>query len=47
MTFEPIDWDEFEDACVDADGNEWPEHSFGVLECKRCGAEAADYESGE
>lgn len=28
-------------ACIDADGNEWPEHDYGHTECSRCGAEAA------
>jgi hypothetical protein len=35
-------WDDGS-ACIDGDGNEWPDHTFGVFECKRCGAEAADY----
>lgn len=25
--------------CVDAEGNEYPEHSEDELECRRCGAE--------
>lgn len=39
MTPEPPD-----DACVDADGEEYPEHDFPPVghgdECRRCGAEA-------
>lgn len=34
-----------EDACLDGDGEEWPEHDFsarGGAECRRCGAEASD-----
>lgn len=41
MTPEPPD-----DACVDADGEEYPEHDFPPVgwgnECRRCGAEADD-----
>lgn len=29
-----------DDACIDGDGNEWPEHDeSGETECRRCGAE--------
>jgi len=31
-----------ETACIDADGNEWPEHDYGYTECCRCGAAAED-----
>lgn len=35
-----------DDACIDADGNEWPEHDFPPVgwgnECRRCGALADD-----
>ena len=30
--------------CRDEDGTEWPEHTFGALECRRCGAEAQESE---
>lgn len=29
-----------DEACVDSSGDEWPEHTYGSIECKRCGAEA-------
>jgi hypothetical protein len=33
-----------DDVCIDADGEEWPEHDFPPPEqgneCRRCGAEA-------
>lgn len=29
------------DACVDRDGEEYPEHLDGEIECGRCGAELA------
>lgn len=32
--------------CIDADGNDWPEHDFPPVghsnECRRCGAVAAE-----
>jgi hypothetical protein len=31
---EPLD-----DECMDKDGDAWPEHDFGEVECRRCGAE--------
>lgn len=27
------------DTCVDRDGNEYPEHDYDDIECRRCGAE--------
>ena len=30
------------DACVDADGQEYPEHDYDEIECRRCGAESKD-----
>lgn len=33
-----------DDVCVDGDGEEWPEHDYGSVECRRCGAEAAEVE---
>lgn len=27
------------DECVDSNGDVWPEHDFGEVECLRCGAE--------
>lgn len=38
-------YDEFEDdsfTCVDAYGNDYPEHNWTEWECKRCGAEAVE-----
>lgn len=36
-------WPEDDDqACIDANGDEWPEHTYGAIECKRCGAEAPE-----
>lgn len=32
------------DECLDADGEVHPEHDFGELECRRCGAEPCDPE---
>lgn len=34
---EPDDTD-----CVDALGEVWPEHDFGPVDCRRCGAEPDD-----
>lgn len=31
-----------DDACVDAAGNEYPEHDYDETECRRCGAEPED-----
>lgn len=31
-----------EDECVDGDGEPWPEHDFGDVDCRRCGAEPYD-----
>jgi hypothetical protein len=28
-----------DDACVDRDGEVWPEHDYDDIECRRCGAE--------
>lgn len=28
-----------DDACVDRDGEIWPEHDYDDIECRRCGAE--------
>jgi len=28
-----------DDECVDRDGEPWPEHDYGEVECRRCGAE--------
>lgn len=27
-------------ACIDADGNEYPEHNYGLFDCALCGADA-------
>lgn len=32
----------YDDECVDSDGEVYPEHDFGEIECRRCGAEAED-----
>lgn len=29
-------------ACVDAEGDEWPEHDYQGGVCRRCGAETDD-----
>lgn len=29
--------------CIDHRGDVWPEHDYDESECRRCGAEAADY----
>jgi hypothetical protein len=37
-----------DDACVDADDQEWPEHDWPDegYECRRCGAELSDEPDG-
>lgn len=32
-------WPPADDECVDSDGEPWPEHDYGEVECRRCGAE--------
>lgn len=31
-----------DDQCVDGDGNEYPEHDWDEVDCRRCGAEPTD-----
>lgn len=31
-----------DDECIDGEGNPYPEHDFGEVDCRRCGAEPAD-----
>jgi len=48
MTFEPIDWDEFEETdCVDGKGNFYAEHDYRDGICSICDAEADADESDE
>ncbi|MDF2708158.1 MAG: hypothetical protein K0R62_3810 [Nonomuraea muscovyensis] len=34
--------DLYDDDCIDARGDTWPEHDYDEVECRRCGAEPED-----
>lgn len=37
---DPVDLDALDDTvCVDNNGDEWPEHDYAEIDCRRCGAE--------